>query len=348
MTKLRYADTLDRMLKIIRTRDKSQTMAAFIVDSPWLPDYIDADTLDFYFDSQIWLKSYLQLIDDLSGVAFVPGSWAEFGMATEPSGWGVKIQWSHSTPPSLHHLAELSEIVQADVPNPEQDGLMPLILRHYERMDPELKIHGIEPRIAAARGPLAVASHLIGVTELLMATQLEPDTCIQFLEKTTELIIRWLSAQLQRMSEPVGVLVLDDIVGMLGPGDVAKFAFPYLEKVFGNFPDMIHFYHNDTPNESIFKGLAETGVDVFNFSHITDIHTARRLLGNDIVLMGNIPPLDVLVRGTVNEVRKSTEDILEKMANAGPMLVSAGGGVSPGTPIRNLQTVTGVINTYTK
>ena len=63
---------------------------------------------------------------------------------------------------------------------------MPAVLRQYERMMPELKARGIAPRMAAARGPLAVASHLLGVTEFLMATQLEPENCMKLLEKTSD------------------------------------------------------------------------------------------------------------------------------------------------------------------
>jgi uroporphyrinogen decarboxylase len=78
-------------------------------------------------------------------------------------------------------------------------------------------------------------------------------------------------------------------------------------------------------------------MDVFNFSHETDLARARELLGPEIVLMGNLPPLDLLVRGTPDQVREATARQLGQLAEVGPMLISPGGGVSPGTPIENLQ-----------
>ena len=342
-----YPKTLEKFCDIAKSKPKDRTMAALIIDSPWLPGYAGIDMLDFFFDQQAWLDCYTKVLGDLPGVAFVPGSWAEFAMATEPSGWGVPIQWHHNQPPNVfHYPGDMSKLIDAPVPNPEQDGFMPAVLRQYERVNPILAKRGIAPKMAAARGPLAVASHLIGLTELLMATQIDAEKCAKLLDKTTELCIKWLKAQLSRMDEPVGVLVLDDIVGMMGPQDAEKFAFPYLKKIFDSFPGMIHVYHNDAPNMGILEGLSKVGIDVFNLSHKTEIVEVRKKIGPNVVLMGNIPPLDVLVRGTADDVRKATEELLNKLPNCGPLIVSPGGGVSPQTPIENLKAMVEVVRKF--
>ncbi len=339
-----YPQTLDRLLSLIRDRRNDDTMAALIIDSPWLPGYAGVGTIDFYYDPSTWIRVYEKVLQDLPGVAFVPGSWIELGMTAEPSGWGVPIQWSDHQPPGVNHYpGDLGTLAAAPVPNPETDGLMPVILRQYERMKAPLADLGIAPRMAACRGPLAVASHLVGVTEILMATQLEADHCHQLFDKTTDLCIRWLQAQLDRMDNPVGILVLDDLVGMMGPDDAETFGLPRLKRVFDEFEGLIRFFHNDTPNEKVFPGLATIGMDVFNFSHETDLAQARELLGPDIVLMGNLPPLDLLVRGTSDQAREATVQQLDQLADVGPMLISPGGGVSPGTPIENLQAMCEVI-----
>ncbi len=339
-----YPQTLATFEELLRHPARERTMTALIIDSPWLPGYVEADTLDYYFDPALWLAAQERAATDLPGTAFVPGAWWEYGMAAEPSGWGVPIRWSRFSPPSIGpHPQPLTDLVEAPVPDPETDGLMPAILRHYERMAPDLKARGLAPRMAAARGPLAVAAHLAGVTELLMATQLVPEPCLALLEKTADLCIAWLSSQLERMEDPFGVLVLDDIVGMIGPEDAATFALPLLRRIFAAFPDLIHIYHNDTPNEAMLDGLATIGMDAFNFSHEVDLERAREALGSEVVLMGNLPPLDLLVRGTPDEVRTATADLISRIDTVGPLVVSVGGGVSPGTPIENLQAMADVV-----
>jgi uroporphyrinogen decarboxylase len=333
-----YARNLDRLVSIVKNRRLDDTMAALIIDSPWLPGYAGVSTTDFYFDPDVWLAAYVRAFHDLPHAAFIPGTWVEMGMAAEPSGWGVAVQWSDQQPPGLHHYpADLETLVTAPVPDPETDGLMPIILRQYERMRPRLAALGMGPRMAACRGPLAIASHLVGVTEILMATQLQADACQQLFDKTTELCIRWLRAQLQRMDEPLGVLVLDDLYGMMGPRDVETFGIGRLKRIFDQFDGLIRIFHNDTPNNKVYPALATAGMDVFNLSHATTLFDARQLVGPDIVLMGNLPPLDLLVRGTPDQVRQATRQQLDRLSEAGPMLVSPGGGVSPGTPVENLQ-----------
>ena len=154
-----YPETLERFESIVRNRRRDEAMAAFIIDSPWLPGYLGVGTLDFYFDQKVWLDAHEQALEDLPGVAFVPGTWVELGMAAEPSGFGTRVQWSRSSPPSIRPApGGLSVLAEAETPDPEKDGLMPVILRQYERMKPLLEERGMAPRMAAARGPLAVAS----------------------------------------------------------------------------------------------------------------------------------------------------------------------------------------------
>jgi uroporphyrinogen decarboxylase len=333
-----YPKTLERFQDLILNRRRDRTMGALIIDSPWLPGYAGVGTMDFYFDPAVWLEVYRRVADDLPGVAFVPGAWAELGMAAEPSGWGVPIRWSDTQPPGVRRWpGDLAALAAAPVPDPETDGLMPLLLRHYERMRRPLRDRGLAPRMAAARGPLAIASHLHGVTELLLATQDDPESCHRLFDKTTDLVIAWLSAQLERMDDPIAVLVLDDLVGMLSPEDAGAFALPRLKRIFDRFEGMIKILHNDTPNPMVFPGLAATGMDVFNFTHSTDAARARGLLGPRVVLMGNLPPLDLLLRGTPAQVRRATRKTADRTAEIGPLLVSPGGGVSPGTPIENLR-----------
>jgi len=338
MTHDSYPQSLARFERLVRRRERGATMAALIVDSPWLPGYAGISTVDFYFDPGAWIDAYGRAHADLPGVALLPGAWVEFGMAAEPSGWGVPVRWHADAPPAVGpHPGGLGALAAMEPPDPERDGFMPVVLRQYERMMPALKARGMAPRMAAARGPLAVAAHLAGMTEFLTALKLEPANVERLLDATTDLCIRWLESQLRRMDDPVGVLVLDDLVGMMSPKDAARFAFPRLRRILGSFDGLIRVFHNDTPNDRVFEGLAGVGMDVFNFSHMIGAARARELLGPGIVLMGNVPPVDVLVRGTPDDVRRAVRELVEEAAVAGPLVVSAGGGVSPETPIENLK-----------
>ena len=84
---------------------------------------------------------------------------------------------------------------------------------------------------------------------------------------------------------------------------MSRIIHPHLRRIFDEFDGLIRVYHNDTPCPHLLDSLAEANFDVFNFSHETDIAEAKAKMGHRVALMGNVPPLDVGVRGTPEEVR---------------------------------------------
>ena len=81
--------------------------------------------------------------------------------------------------------------------------------------------------------------------------------------------------------------------------------------------------------------LGKVGFDVLNFSHTLDIDEARKRTGGRICLMGNVAPLEIGVLGTQEEVKSPTLDLLQKAGREG-IILSLGGGVSPGMPGANI------------
>jgi uroporphyrinogen decarboxylase len=53
-------------------------------------------------------------------------------------------------------------------------------------------------------------------------------------------------------------------------------------------------------------------------------------------LLGNIPPLDVLTNGTPDKVEEAARDCLHQHGGKAGIILSAGGGTSPGTPGENI------------
>lgn len=307
-----------------------------IVDSPWMPGFLGLHALDFFLDTNRWLDGYLKTMERFPDVVFLPGFWVEYGMANEPTAFGARVAWRKDSPPSLHHIdAPPSEWSKLPRPDPEVDGLMPLVLRRIELLEkgglPEPhRIH-----IVAARGPLAVAAHVLGTTTLLEATASEPEATADALEIFTDNVIAFLKAQLARLREPLGILMLDDLPGMLSPRAFDRMALPYLQRVFDAFPNLLRIYHNDTPCAHLLPRMGQLHCEMWNFSHEMDIAAVRAAVPN-MSLLGNVSPLGTLVRGTPDEVYTEARACIDKVAASGGFVLSAGGGASPGMPAENL------------
>jgi len=320
----------ERFTTVARGGQADRVPVALIVDSPWLPGYAGIDTLDYFLRPDEWLRINLGLLERFPEVAWIPGLWVEYGMAAEPSAFGARIVWHHDQPPSIEPVrGGLAALADVEPPDPQRHGLMPLVLQRYADAERHLLPEGICVRIVAARGPLAVASWLLGVTELMIALKTRPEAISRLLDTLTDTIIVWLRAQLGVLRAPEGILVLDDVVGMLSPKLFDQFARPRLTRLFHAFDGLIKVYHNDTPCMHLVEPMSTLGFDVFNLSHTMDMAAVQAKMPG-VVLMGNVPPLDVMARGTPDRVCAWARECLRKTGGRG-LILSAGGGVSPGT-----------------
>ncbi len=339
----------ERFKQAARLEEPDQVPVALIVDSPWLPGYAGIDTRDYYLLPDKWLEINLGLLDRFPGAVWIPGFWVEYGMAAEPSAFGAKVHFYTDRPPSVEPLVDAPGLSGRDLlafwaaakpANPQEDGLMPFVLRLYELMDQRLRSEGLGIRMVAARGPMTVASWLVGVTPLLMGLVTTPDLVSSVLDTVTTTIIRWLHAQLDTLHQPEGILVLDDVVGMVSKRHYEAMIHPHLRRIFAEFDGLIRIYHNDTPCLHLAASLAQAEFDVFNFSHEMEIAEVKARMGHRVALMGNVPPLDVGVRGTAADTAKWARECLTRCSRApgglSGMILSFGGGVSPEAPAENI------------
>ncbi len=324
-------------LTAAQRKQPDRVPVALIVDSPWLPGYAGIDTRDYFLFPEKWLQINLDLLKRFPDVVWIPGFWVEFGMAAEPSAFGCRMRFYPDRPPSIEPLVADLEFWQNAAPvNPAEDGLMPLALRLYGHMEERLQAEGLGIRMVAARGPLTAASWLTGITPLMEGMITQPEVVNRLLETVTTSLIRWLEAQLETLKHPEGILLLDDLVGMVSRRTYNNMVEPHLKRLFEHFSGLLRVYHNDTPCPHLLESLSQAGFDVFNFSHEMDIALVKEKMGDRVALMGNVAPLDLGVRGSAEDVYRAGLECLEKAAPGGGMILSFGGGVSPGTPPENI------------
>ncbi|MEJ2557981.1 MAG: uroporphyrinogen decarboxylase family protein [Anaerolineae bacterium] len=339
----------DRFKQAAHLGEPDQVPVAFIVDSPWLPGYAGINTQDYFLLPDQWLEINLGLLGRFPGAVWIPGFWVEYGMAAEPSAFGARISFYADRPPSMEPVvtdpAYWAEVTPAD---PHEAGFMPLVLRLYQHMEERLRAEGLGIKMVAARGPMATAGWLMGITDLMMGLVMHPAEVSRFLDTLTTTIIRWLHAQLETLHEPEGILLLDDIVGMISLKHYQEFVAPHLRRIFDEFEGLIRVYHNDTPCRHLYPALAEANFDVFNFTHKVDIAQVKAEMGHRVALMGNVPPLDVAVREPPEVVTRWAKACLDKAAPGGGMILSVGGGVSPGTPPESLHAMLEAARAWSK
>lgn len=294
--------------------------------------------MDYFADSRLWFEANLKAIEQFGDIMFLPGFWAEFGMCTEPSAFGGKCIFPENEFPTAAKLiTDTSRIDQVKKPNPRTDGLCPFVIKRLKQFQKEIEAKGHMIKFAVSRGPLNLASFLMGTTEFLMACKTEPEKARKLLNTITDFIVDWVQVQAEEFTSIEGVLILDDIVGFLGEEDFKKFAMPYLNRIFNAVEVTVKFFHNDAEGLVCTPFLPQIGVNLFNFSFKHSISRLKELSGNKVTMLGNIPPRDVLANGTVDDVRKSVRDCLDSLEDKSRVILSCGGGMPPGAPTENIK-----------
>lgn len=328
----------EKLLAVINGQVLEPLPVGFIIDSPWLPGWAGISIMDYFSSEQMWFEANIAAIRQFPDVMFIPGFWAEFGMCTEPSAFGTKCSWKENKLP--HPDKVITDIQQVDSlqkPNPKTDGLLPFVIERLRHCQPNIEKAGHFIKFAVSRGPLNIASFLMGSTEFLMAIRTNPDEIRKLLGIVTDFIIDWLKLQAETFPSINGILILDDIIGFLGDDDFKLVAKPSLEKIYGAFDVAVKFFHNDAAGLVCAPYLAEIGINLFNFSYEHSLDQMKELTGNKVTLLGNIPPRDVLGMGTPEDVRNSVKAALDSVADRSRIIISCGGGMPPDVSTENIE-----------
>jgi uroporphyrinogen-III decarboxylase len=326
------------LLSVLRGERVTPLPVAFIIDSPWLPNWAGMTILDYYTSEERWMEANLKAIAEFPDCIFLPGFWSEFGMCTEPSAFGAKcLFYDDEFPFAEKVIQSVEDIDRLGSPDPRRDGLLPFVIKRLQHCRPRIEAAGHAIRFAVSRGPLNVASFLMGTTEFLMEMKASPEKTHRLLRRITDFLRSWLEYQRACFPSIDGVLLLDDIVGFIGEEDFKEFAQPYLKELFTALGVSVRFFHNDSPCQSSAPHLSETGINLFNMGIDVSLKDLQGWTRGTVALLGNVPPRDVLAAGTAKEVEMAVEQQFRALPDKLRMLFSCGGGMPPGVPSENIR-----------
>jgi len=325
------------LLNVLNGKTAETMPVGFIIDSPWLPGWAGIPIIDYFTSELDWLEANFKAIEAFPDAIFLPGFWSEFGMCTEPSAFGSKCSWQSNDLPFAHPvITGFDKIDSISKPDPSKDGLLPFVLNRLKHAQGQIERQGHAIRFAVSRGPLNIASFLMGTTEFLMGIRANPDEAQKLLDTITDFIVDWLTLQIESFQTIDGIFILDDIVGFLGEKDFVKFAKPRLKKIFNCRDVKVRFFHNDAPGLVCAPHLADIGVNLFNFSSDHSLSQMRKLAGDSVALLGNIPPRDVLAGGSPKDVTDTVKAMLNSIEDKSRIIASCGGGMPPGVSTENI------------
>jgi len=327
--------------KVINGENIGYVPNGFIIDCPWLPGWYGVNTIDYFTNDEIWFNANLKAIESFPDTWFLPGFWSEYGMCTEPSAFGAKCVFHKNEFPYADKTILVPEdIDKITVPNPETDGLLPFMLNRLRIMQPKMEKAGHPLRFSVSRGPLNIATFLMGVSEFMMACLMEPERIHKLLTVINDFLIDWHNLQRKTFPSIDGMLVLDDVVGFIGEEEFKEFGLPYLKKLY-DAPVSVKFFHNDAECAASASYYPEIGINLYNPGIQLHINEIKELTQNKITLLGGIPPRDVLASATPEVVKQETAKLFTELKTTDRLILSCAGGMPMGVANENIKAMIG-------
>lgn len=160
-----------------------------------------------------------------------------------------------------------------------------------------------------------------------------PELLHDLMGKLADSIARYVIYQIASGAEVVQIF--DTWAGQLSPEDYQTLALPYeqriirqVKQVYPDTPLILYINHS----AGLLERVGASGADVVSLDWTVDIEEARKRLGPQMAVQGNLDPCVLL--GNPAQIRRRTLEIIEK---AGPLghIMNLGHGILPQTPEAN-------------
>ena len=199
------------------------------------------------------------------------------------------------------------------------------------------RIHD-RPVFAGMIGPFSLAARLLDVSEAMMYCYDEPEMVETVLEKVTGFLVAY--ARAYKAVGAHGIVIAEPVAGMLSPVLEEEFSSPYVKKIVDAVQDdnFIVVYHNCGNNVlRMTDSIISTGAAAYHYGNAIDMAEMMQKMPSNVLVMGNIDPAGTLKEGTVEKVKKETQELLEKCSAYPNFIPSSGCDIPPHTPWENIQ-----------
>ena len=273
---------------------------------------------EFASDHEVLVQANLKALEDfdIDMVSLISDPYRE------TAAFGAPVEFRAEEAPRC------SELVISNIDDIE-NLTIPDVFKHERTFD---RIRGAEafrstlrnkvPIIGWIEGPLAEACDLAGVSEMLMMLMMEPGASSLLLDKCVEMAKGFAKAQIDAGCQIIGMG--DAVCSQIDPGTYDAF-------VRNRHADIISFIHdcgglvklhicgNIT---HLLPSIKKINADIIDLDWQVNMDDARSILGDQVVLCGNINP--VLIQDlTVEEVYSLSKDLVNSQKNK-RFILSAG------------------------
>ena len=247
--------------------------------------------------------------------------------------------------PAIDSLDELGKVIDND---PFTNPVYASMLERAHALKDAFPDMGIVTSVA---GPITVASTIMPIENLLRCTRKRPDDVRTLLDFAVYHAVSWVEMFVKEFGQ-VSCAIADPVscADIISNKQYVDFSRPAQEKLIegitnatGSKPG-IHICGKTHPLWDEMKELKVASFSVDNRESLTE---AKERMGDTFVLVGNVPPVDVMLEGTIDDVIESCKSCIAQGSES-PLGYNLGTGcqVPIGVPRENFEAFIYAARTY--
>ena len=235
-------------------------------------------------------------------------------------------------------IGSVEQIEALELPDPKRSGRWPVMV---EAVRHAVELAGDELLIIGNfdQSPFALACQLREINRFLIDILENQDFAHRLLDYCAEAVSRYALAMAETGAHVLNTGDSAASGSLIGPQAYAEFALPYEKKVFAavrarfETPITLHIC-GDT--STCIDRMIETGATGIEIDHQMDLRRVRQVCGERVTAIGNVNPIDPLLRGTPESVKAACRACIGSFAGSNRFILASGCAISPLTPPANL------------
>lgn len=258
------------------------------------------------------------------------------GICAESEAMGTVIKYDDRTPPIPieYPIRDYDrDLAKLRIPNPYKDGRLPMILEGVKRLKEICQ--GEIPVIGYLQGPLRHASMLRNF-ETVMRDMFKKQTSLQaLLDIATDSLIVYGVALVHAGADIIIVSDPTSSGDAISRNQWEKWGIPSTHRLIKSLKRtgikiILHICGDTNDRMDTFS---QFGIDAMSLDENADLEMARRVLGDQFCIFGNVSPSKTLFSGTPEDVERESQKCIEKVGRNGPFILGSGcvvpGSVKP-------------------
>jgi uroporphyrinogen decarboxylase len=189
-------------------------------------------------------------------------------------------------------------------------------------------------------GPYSLAALLMGADEAAISSIAEPGKLNKLCELTVEKIHEYVNMLITAGAEVI--CVLEPTAVMLGPLQFKMFSARYVKHIVDSckFSGVSTIYHTCGNTTHLVNEMANSGVDGISLDSKevgVDLREIAKILTKYVLIIGNINPTGVMLRGKPEDVKREVINLMELMNPYANFILSTGCDLPQETPLENIK-----------